>query len=467
MTTYSPQYIAESFVKQYYDILTKSPADLYKFYLKDASFAFTDANQAFENVVGTDSIRQRVALLGLMGSTVNFSNGSVDAQLSESSQILVVVTGTFTAAASFTAKPFTNTFILVGMGNSYFVSNSVFRFIALPSAPAVTLVPTQVAVEIDNKATPQRNATEMLKSMIETSETTKTVDVQHIVGESLSHASATHQEVPNAVVSNAAEVIEETNAPASTVHEEEEEVPTYEEVTAEAVVSSEPPVEPEVEETSAAKSYSDIVKRLAAKNATAAAEPTSGIRVVRTRPAAAAKANPTVEATPTASSARNGNVSKSDKAANQQFYSVYITSLPENVSEAQIATVFTRFGTVTQVDLARGRKYGFVKFETVASMQAALDNQEPLEIDGVRLQVEHKTSPKYKEEKRRPKDRDREEKRFHKNGEFRKDRPASEGKKEEGKSEHFRSERRDDKNKSTNESNFVPKANKNKVFPRK
>lgn len=191
------------------------------------------------------------------------------------------------------------------------------------------------------------------------------------------------------------EVVEETGSELQREDEREEPVPTYDEV----AVQSDHPAEnvTETETETAAKTYSDIVKRLAAAESKTVANgngPT--YRVVRT----VVTAPPSTEAAPTA--VKGGDVPSGSKnhrgtsTSGQQVYAVYIAPLPEGATEQVIAEAFSVFGNVVQVDFTRGRKYGFVKFDTPTAMQAALDYEEVFEVNGVRLQIEEKTSPKPK-----------------------------------------------------------------------
>lgn len=435
MSQYTPDFIAQSFVKQYYEILSHSPSDLHKFYLADANFAFQEVSQNTDNVIGFEQIRDRVARLNLFGSVVDVTHGSIDAQRFETTKILVVVTGTFatSSAPSSTPRPFLNTFILVGTNNAYFVSNSVFRFLPTPTpVPAVNLSPSLISSIVSTPAVhdvspvtsqplPQRNATEILKSVIEvTPSHVSSTAASAVLGASHSSTSIVNEEEevvreveetqPEVtekeevlveseeppVEEEVQEVVKETGSELDREDEREEPVPTYDEV----AVQSDHPAEnvTETETETAAKTYLDIVKRLAAaENKTVANGNTPAYRVVRT----VVTAPPSNEAAPTAVKG-GGDVPSGSKnhrgtsTSGQQVYAVYIAPLPEGATEQVIAEAFSVFGNVVQVDFTRGRKYGFVKFDTPTAMQAALDYEEVFEVNGVRVQIEEKTSPKPK-----------------------------------------------------------------------
>lgn len=299
--------------------------------------------------------------------------------------------------------------------NAYFVSNSVFRFIS----------PIQIAqiAEPSQSLSPQRNATDILKSVIEVAATSSPTIHPSVSREGTSSIELEQPEekvealIEEDLPSQVEDELEQgkTEELDDVQGEVEETVPSYEEIT---TARAEAIPEVEVETSSATKSYSDIVKRLATKSSTENkpnSTHTPGYRVVRS-----ATAIPSPNATTTSIDSvavvrsnkldvPSGSKNHGTGTSGQQLYAVYIAPLPEGISEQQIAEAFTIFGKVVQVDVTRGRKYGFVKFESVTSMQAALDYEGVVELNGVRIQIEEKTSPKSKVEgvRRRERNGDR------------------------------------------------------------
>jgi RNA recognition motif-containing protein len=269
----------------------------------------------------------------------------------------------------------------------------------------------------------QRNASDILKSAIEVTHSNnshhesahseRSVNEQAESGrDKLNHPS--HQKKvkdTEADLEEVAGVEEETNVELENQVEEalEEPIPTHDEV-----VCSEESYDNNTHSVSSeqegVKSYSDIVKRLAAQNAAknndSLAKPT-GFKVVRSKTAPQTQSVPAAQSEikeiqkaggrEVSTGSRQPNPSK-EAAAASQLHSVYVNSLPENVSEEDLAALFSMFGKVVQVDLTKGRRYGFVKFDSFGSMQAALEYSKPLELNGATLQVEEKTSPKGKNE---------------------------------------------------------------------
>lgn len=381
MSSYSVKYIAESFVNKYYEILSQSPVDLHKFYWGDASFGFVDNQLDSETVQGVDQIRQRVSQLPFRDAVISLTHGGIDFQKSDA-HILVVATGTFAANGQL-PRPFVNTFILVspGQSNAYFVINSVFRLlsnqlfseckpqlISEPNVPSSSEVATDLPMAVPEASSPITTSEDLPKE-----NTAK--QIVEPPGSTDSISSPQNE--------TASEDIKEGSEICNYKSEAEVEV----EAVTEVANSSQPTtiVEPEVEpETSkGAKSYSDIVRKLAASKGADNQPQKPVVRTVKVSPPAAPQ---------TAVNEPSGELA--NKTPNPQYYAVYVNSLPENVREDELAKTFSIFGKVMQVDLARGKKYGFVKFDTEAAMQAALDYEDTLELNGSQLQIEVKTSSK-------------------------------------------------------------------------
>jgi RNA recognition motif-containing protein len=197
------------------------------------------------------------------------------------------------------------------------------------------------------------------------------------------------------------------------LHEDEDEaVPSYEEVTHQAgnpsdvfqKESKDKDKDEEPEVSSGAKTYSDIVKRLAKQAAQSSSSlPLSSdnskqpsFKVIRSskplESAASSNNNKTggMEKAGDATS-RSFNHERGGYSSNLSPYAIYVGGLPDPVNEGDLSRVFSVYGKVTSVDIARGRKYAFIRFDNVASMQSALDHAIPVELNGHSLQAEEKT----------------------------------------------------------------------------
>lgn len=228
------------------------------------------------------------------------------------------------------------------------------------------------------------------------------------------------EEVVQEVVEEVQEVVEEVSAVEVAAAVEEEvasAVPVVSEEVAEVAVAVSPVSEEvtaeEVEEVEASsgapKSYLDIVKKNAAK--AAAVTTNNGFRTFKSKPVvaspqptAATSPAPALTNIPTPSESTTvppavstvgfkytHNFHDISKVTGQQLFSVYVSNLPDTITEAQLALAFTPFGTVAQVDITRGKKYAFVKFEQIVAMQSALDHTVPIEVNGAILRVEERT----------------------------------------------------------------------------
>lgn len=315
----------------------------------------------------------------------------------DNNRLLVVVSGSFTAKDQ-QPRPFTQTFILVGQNNSFFVSNSVFRLLSEGSkAEVVTsapVVPTPTPAPTPAPAVPEPVAA--APAPIPEPQPEPVAPVQPVV-------EPTVEEVVTAPSSSAttAEVVEATES------------------------KPEPAVVEEVDVT--AKSYSDIVKKLAANKAAATQEePKKGFRTVPTKPVAAVVAPAAAPATPAAASTPTPASGKRQRRTD--VFPVYITGYAKDVKEDELAKLFSQYGEVYQVELVKGKDFGFVKFEEESSMQSALDAK-TLEVDGNTIRIDKRTIPKKttgKDEKK-PGDKNGSSNN-NKNNNNNKDRPSNKGK---------------------------------------
>mmetsp|Transcript_6092 Transcript_6092/g.9360 ORF Transcript_6092/g.9360 Transcript_6092/m.9360 type:complete len:305 (+) Transcript_6092:127-1041(+) len=146
-----PSTVATSFVAHYYRVLSKKPAELFRFYKEESSFTFGAPGEAAEPVTGIEAIKTKITGLGLEGAKVEVGQGSVDAQASRDGGVVMLVTGTIAlATGQQPAQAFAQTFFLapqvvVQQGRtapvpSYFVLNDTLRFVQ-PAAAAAALSP--------------------------------------------------------------------------------------------------------------------------------------------------------------------------------------------------------------------------------------------------------------------------------------------------------------------------------------
>ncbi len=274
----------------------------------------------------------------------------------DNNRLLVVVSGSFTAKDQH-ARPFTQTFILVGQNNSFFVSNSVFRLLSEEAQVEQHAAPVAVAAP---QAVPE--------PVVPSPEPVPEPQPEPVVEVQPEPAVEETPSVPSSSATTA-EVVEvpetKTEAPAPAAPVEEVDVTT--------------------------KSYSDIVKKLASKNEVVEETNKKGFRTVPSKPAPAAPA-PAVT-TPTAAAPAPAPAPAAVNKRRTDVHPVYITGYAKDAKEDELAKLFSQYGEVYQVELVKGKDFGFVKFELESSMQAALDNK-TLEVDGNVIRIEKRTIPK-------------------------------------------------------------------------
>ncbi len=91
---HEPEDIASCFVKQYYEMMSQNPGELFQFFGDSSLFFHSENNQPSKTIVGKENIREFQARLNLLGVSVDVS--SLEAQQSENNGIIVVVTGQYT-----------------------------------------------------------------------------------------------------------------------------------------------------------------------------------------------------------------------------------------------------------------------------------------------------------------------------------------------------------------------------------
>lgn len=420
-------YVATSFIKQYYEVLSKNPSDLYKFYNHESQFTHCDNHQIGRCVAGIDGIQKEVSGLELQGAHLDLSNGFVDAQ-QRGEDILVVVTGHYTPPRSSSAFPFLQTFYLSRSSTAYFVSNSVFRLLALP--------PT--ALSLADVATNTQQASNAHGS-------TNTDLTYQPASESLQQSETSSLEVSHADTNRHVSLEEETEHEMIDLEEENERSLEGEEEGEEGeeedhlhcagvdalvgenypvvavmqqIVQQEAPVTAVVVEAPAApspapvatplvqsavnntsKSYSDIVKKLS--EAKTVSISSGGGLHIKSNP----NPNPVVventihsvavggNAVGNAVGSGNGSASAgrvSASAGKTPSYSIYVNQLHEDATLTDLNRVFSSFGPILSIEHVSGRSYAFLKYDSQAAVKHAVEHTQPIEILGKVVRVEER-----------------------------------------------------------------------------
>jgi len=150
----SPLTIGKTFIKQYYQVLSKTPQNIHQFYKPNTSvlshsflssdvadcktLSSTNHSDIFEWAISNEASADETIAAG--GSLcLDFGNGAIDAQETIQGGILLVVTGHMKLPDTEKAKTFVHTFLLnngapAGKKRQFYVHNDILRFIAEPDA---------------------------------------------------------------------------------------------------------------------------------------------------------------------------------------------------------------------------------------------------------------------------------------------------------------------------------------------
>eukprot|EP00899_Mesostigma_viride_P028527 jgi/Mesvir1/885/Mv17451-RA.1 len=127
-----PSVVGNSLVKQYYHLLVKNPANLFRFYTDDSRMTHGLPGAEGETVFSQMEIHEKIMGLGFSESTTQVL--SVDSQYSHEGGVLVLVNGILYGTDG-RPRPFVQTFFLAPQENGYFVLNDIIRY--LPSFEAI------------------------------------------------------------------------------------------------------------------------------------------------------------------------------------------------------------------------------------------------------------------------------------------------------------------------------------------
>ncbi|ONM59449.1 Nuclear transport factor 2 (NTF2) family protein with RNA binding (RRM-RBD-RNP motifs) domain [Zea mays] len=142
--TFTPQVIANAFVKQYYQTLRYAREDAYKFYNDKSILGRTDSNGKMICVTTIDDIKEQLVSTDCADCLIEIE--TVDAQPSHVDGVIILVAGYFTTAV--VKQKFIQSFFLAPQENSgYYVLNDTFRLTGISFEVKV------VAANHDNKST--------------------------------------------------------------------------------------------------------------------------------------------------------------------------------------------------------------------------------------------------------------------------------------------------------------------------
>ncbi|XP_048329439.2 nuclear transport factor 2 isoform X1 [Ziziphus jujuba] len=366
----SAQVVGIAFVEQYYHILHHSPELVHRFYLDSSSVSRPDKNGVMTAVTSLQAINEKILSLNYEDYTAEIK--SADAQESYKKGVIVLVTGCLTGKDNV-RKKFTQTFFLAPQDKGYYVLNDVFRFVEECETLPINSVPVN-----------GMNESAQEDSLTVEPEPTQAHAPEHLVVD----AEAPYEED----LDNGAEVCDPSDdEEGSVIAEEVVEPPTYSSENKSLAVDSASKAQEDVPK----KSYASILK--VAKGNTTLNSVYVPARTVRTMPAnsdqqslGSAKPSPAQEPSVPSGS----NAPESDNANEEaEGHSIYVRNLPYDATVEQLEEEFKKFGPIKrdgiQVRSSKGFCFGFVEFQSLSSMQSALEAS-PIMIGDRQAVVEEK-----------------------------------------------------------------------------
>lgn len=383
---YSPEIIAQSFIKQFYEMLAKNPSELHRFYKDESSFAHADVHQVTRSVTGVDSIREIVNNLELAGARLDLSEGSLDAQKSDNNGVFLVVTGHFTLPGK-NPRPFVQSFFLACQSASgqksgsasYYVRNSVFRLLGNDDEAV-----KDQGIEEHNDPPESYNVSE-----------------SHFIQASVEDPPSASVEAPYETQvdfpSELSDPLFDDNqvaVDASDDHAEKEELFANNDSSPEP--SPSPPQELSAVDLTVhlqpttLKSFADIVKTWGPTETAPVAAPSSG-KPVSGR--ARSRGSPQTSSAQAGSEDAHSAVASPPDRPPRANASLYVNQLSEGVVESDLSELFSPFGAIRKIDL-HGKGYAFVDYvespSVINALEALAANPSAFTIRGTSIHVEER-----------------------------------------------------------------------------
>lgn len=381
--------VGSYFIAQYYRVLKESPEYSHQFYNDSSTMTRVDGDdtQTVTNIVDIHALLTSLNVTGVEVTKLN-------CQDSWSGGILLIVSGVVRSRNFSGKRKFTQAFFLAPQEKGYFVLNDILHFDdeASVSQHPVTEIPE---IKVDSEV----------------------------------HASSPRLEQP---VSNYNELEEETREYVNSIHieddtpvdkysipdEQQHEEPQPETVVEEAPVEESPPLESAIDHVSpveetisvplndpagerAKLSYASILRAAKAQSAQPVVSPPTVRQSVPPPPEQHQRAQAAApQLNPSASSfvPETGSGVASDEGLVQEegeLTSVYVRSLPSNVTNADLEKEFKKFGKIKRNGVfIRNKKeigvcFAFVEFEDMSGVYNAI-KASPIEVLGRQAFIEER-----------------------------------------------------------------------------
>ncbi|KAF1353609.1 hypothetical protein BDV97DRAFT_118782 [Delphinella strobiligena] len=430
------------FVEQYYTTLSRSPEKLFLFYNKRSQYVSGNETEKVAVSVGQRAINDRIKELEFQDCKVRVTN--VDSQASDQNIIIQVIGEISNKSAPH--KKFTQTFVLAGQTNGYFVLNDIFRYIVeeedeviaegaqeeqvqepAPTAAAESTEP-ETLTSSDDPAAVEEGAAKVDKELEEQVASdvpaAEEVEAPEAPINGTDGAEAADSE-PIATVpvtdTEAPEAVSEPSVP-ELIQEEKPKDPEPTPVASPPKQAPAQPAAPAAQPAPSAPSKPAAPKTWATL-AAAAVRVTPAVPVSQssapTAPQVQAKAAPVAtQAAPTTSSPASAGAqarepspvasqqdewtsvggdhkrqqSKAQAAAGAQEtpqHRAYIKNVSETIDNKTLRDELEKYGEILYFDVARQKNCAFVDFKTAEGYKAALDAN-PHQIGNERVIVEER-----------------------------------------------------------------------------
>ncbi|XP_045814677.1 nuclear transport factor 2-like isoform X1 [Trifolium pratense] len=363
--TPTPQVVGNAFVEQYYSILHQDPDQVHKFYHESSVLSRPEEDGTMTTVTTTAEIDKKIQSFDYTSYRVEVL--SADAQPSYNSGVVVVVTGCLTGTDNVKRK-FAQSFFLAPQDKGFYVLNDVFRYVDAYKSVDIETVPANDADESapSEAFTPDPEPIHVAEDI---------PTIQPVIADTDTNIS---KEV-SLPLENGKLSVTENVIPVNHVKESshQEQMASIEKVPS------------NTQEDTPKKSFASIVS---------AYKDNSAPFLSRTSPAKPAVQPPRVHSVPAPEApAPNMDIpSEKNNENGGRAHAIFVANLPMTATVEQLDRVFKKFGTIKRDGIQvrsnkqQGSCFGFVEFESAASLQSALEASPPVMLDNRRLSIEER-----------------------------------------------------------------------------
>jgi len=416
----TPQMIGIRFVKTYYQVLSTTPDQIFKFYKPSSVLSHGEGSTPTSAV---DFEKYNLKVRWGEAQRFDFDNGAIDAQPSSDGSILLVVTGHVLVKAEGgkeERKGFVHTFFLalVSLPNkqkTYYVKNDILRFLK-SDVPSVTDAapadPTPEPAAVTPEPAKEEEAAPVEEPAVEEEEPVKEEEKEaapaEVVVEEKTATDAPKDEPK----------VEEEPAPAEEKPKEAaKEQPAAKETNSEPKNKKEgkgkrqrgrgksPPNAAKQQPASkpAPGSWASLVASGSGPTATpappASATPAKAPAPEKTETPAKSSAPAKKEEKGDGPNTKENGKSSKDKPKRDPDNTLVIKNLPDGTKEAELLAIFEQFAVQTNAKIVSStisshRGLAFVDYDSVAPVMAAVEQhgKEPIQLNGKVLEVDQKTA---------------------------------------------------------------------------